>query len=168
MIGLGQVPSLGNTSNRLYELRLEKEVATVDDVEAEQGAIHTESVHLSLKERDSVPTYSRGGVTKKLSRLWLNLRPGKPVTKPEVDEEDDDPIAQARAQSLTGKNAPLGWLTLDNLVDFTTSLFKGDDKLVKEPDSLESPDGISLPFLQSDPDDDDYLFNQEWFLSPHG
>lgn len=170
MIGLGQLPTLGNTSNRLYELRLAEEIATVDDKEAEQGAIHSDSLHLAHREREVSPGYSRTGLAQKVSRLWLSLKPQKTSTKARLEErENDDPIARARAQSITGKNAPLGWLTLDNLKEYTSSVLwgDGDGKVGKPRAELESPDELSLPFLQSDPEDDDYLFNGEWFLSPN-
>lgn len=167
MIGLGQIPTLGNTSNRLYELRLADEIATVDDKEAEQGAIHSDSLQLARRDYDSTPGYSSGRLSKRVARLWNNFKPQK--IKPKSQEtEDADPIAKARAESVTGKNAPLGWLTLDSLKEAASTLIWGDDRKVNEPASLDSSDGISLPFLQSDPEDDDYLFNQEWFLSPNG
>lgn len=167
MIGLGQIPTLGNTSNRIFEMRLFQEVARVDEKEAEQGALHSDALRLSSRERDSNPTLSRKGITDRLSRLWLNLKT-RPKERLHEEQQEDCPIATARAQSLTGANAPLGWLTLDNLFTGTSNGSpEGLDSRAEQPDSVPAQESTSLSFLQSDPEDSDYLFNEEWFLSPY-
>lgn len=46
MIGLGQLVTLGNSSDRLHEMRLFREIAHVDDTEAEQGLHHSDAIQL--------------------------------------------------------------------------------------------------------------------------
>ena len=170
MIGLGQIPSIGNTSNRVFEARLFQEVAKVDEKEAEQGALHSDALRLSSKDQESNSLLSRKGITNRLSRLWLNLKPKAQENKPE-EKEDDCPIAQARAESQVGQNAPLGWLTLDNLLNSSSTPQSGKsegDTLVATKTEAPAKESTSLSFLRSDPDDADYMFNDEWFLSPNG
>lgn len=101
-------------------------------------------------------------MTSRLTRFWHSLR-GKPL-KPEKLEQDDCPIAIARRASVVGENAPLGWLTNDFLGPEVGAPSRENKLSVSATqDSQEA-----LTFLQPDPEDSDYLFNEEWFLSPCG
>jgi hypothetical protein len=114
MIGLGQIPTLGNTSNRILEMRLFQEVARVDEKEAEQGALHSDSLRLSQRDQEDNHAIGRNGLAQRLSSLWRQIK-RKSQETPDKTEEEDCPVAQARSRSVIGANAPLGWLTLDKL-----------------------------------------------------
>lgn len=164
MIGLGQIATIGNSSNRIHEMRLFREIASVDEKEAEQGAHHTDVLRLSSRDREDSPALKKG-LTHHLSRLWRTIKSRTAETKQENPEEDC-PVALARAQSVVGQNAPLGWLTFDQMGQTDASapsLEKTSSK--KVPAAFETD---SLAFLQTDPDDHDYMFCEEWFLSPCG
>lgn len=144
-------------------MRLFKEVAKVDSKEAEQGAMHSDSFKTSSKKDDGL---SGKGLTNRLSKLWLDLKTKK-AEKPKTPEEDC-PIAKARAESETGENAPLGWLTLDHVVGQENGAPSYEHNSLNQPRTAPSKEVTSLSFLQPDPDDADYMFNEEWFLSPCG
>lgn len=164
MIGLGQIVTLGNSSNRIHEMRLWESVSRVDRTEAEQGAAHSDVVRLGSKERneESVP------LERYLSRV---AKFGRSLFKPKEEqkqEEPKDPIARARANSLVGENAPLGWLTADHHggqsdaeIDLETPLLGGEySSQAEEPRSFFS--------LSEGDEVEDLMFEQEWFLSPCG
>ena len=165
MIGLGQINTIGNSSQRVHEMRLFREVSKVDEKEAEQGALHSDVLRLNSRRQDE-DGLGRRGLTHHLSKLWQTLKTKKPEPESK-DGEADCPIAQARAESAVGLNAPLGWLTYDQMAESessTPALEKVSSKVVKaERDAQDS-----LAFLKTDPDDHDYMFCEEWFLSPCG
>jgi hypothetical protein len=166
MIGLGMIPTIGNATNRIHEMRLFQEVAKVDEKEAEQGALHSDGFRLNSRDKED-RILTRQGLTGKLSKFWLNLKSKKMDS--EKGPEDDCPIAQARAESAVGENAPLGWLTLDHLAQNHGSGISPRDTLVSESEvQVPSEESTLLSFLRPDPDDADYMFNEEWFLSPCG
>lgn len=166
MIGLGQVPSLGNTQ-RVHESRLFREVAQVDEKEAEQGAMHSDLVRLSSKEKDDI-LVSQRTLAGRLSSLWKTLKT-KTTRKSKSEVEDDCPINLARAQSQVGENAPLGWLTYDQMSQDDDSSAPSKEAVVSStPKEVESREISLLSFLRPDPEDDDCMFNEEWFLSPAG
>ena len=169
MIGLGQIPTLGNS--RIHEMRLFQEVAKVDEKEAEQGALHSDALRLNSRDKDDDGILSRQGLTNRLSKLWLNLKAKKP--KEQKPTEEDCPIAKARAESEVGENAPLGWLTLDQMNEdlgksAQTGLSNGDTLVKPKAKRAESKESTLLSFLRPDPEDADCMFNEEWFLSPAG
>jgi len=169
MIGLGQIPTIGNTTARSHEMRLFREVEKVDEKEAEQGALHSDGLRLNSREKDS-RILTRSGLSDKLSKFWKTLKTKR--SEPEKKTGDEDcPVDKARAQSAVGQNAPLGWLTLDHLFrDGNGPATGGADSYVEksQADSVSSSESTELSFLRADPDDADYLFNDEWFLSPCG
>ena len=159
MIGLGQIPTLGNSS-RLHDLRLWESVARVDRKEAEQGAAHSDVVRLGAKERaenlEEVP------LERYLTRVSKFSEPKKKTEKkPEVEE--DCPIAKARAESLVGENAPLGWLTADHHGE-------AEAAELEEPmlgNFFETTSETTSVFSLSEPvGDENFMFEDEWFLSP--
>lgn len=162
MIGLGQIVTLGNSSNRIHEMRLWDSVAKVDRKEAEQGAAHSDVVRLGSKDKneEAVP------LKRFLSRIAKFGRPLK-KTKEEKKAEEDCPIAKARAESEVGENAPLGWLTLDQMggqsnghVEMEKSLVGASTEMADEPTSMFSlSEGDAV---------EDFMFEPEWFLSPCG
>ena len=163
MIGLGQIVTLGNSSDRIHEMRLFREVSNVDEKEAEQGVIHSDVLRLSSRDREGDGLIKKG-LTHRLSRLWQKVR-AKPET-PKLQPEDDCPIAQARAKSMVGENAPLGWLTFDH-ADGNESPAPSLERDFP-PAGQEKAQSDPLSFLKTDPDDHDYMFCEEWFLSPCG
>ncbi len=164
MIGLGQIVTLGNSSDRIHEMRLFREISNVDEKEAEQGALHSDVVRLSSRDREGEGVLKKG-LTHRLSRLWQKVR-SKPDI-PRSQPEDDCPIAQARAKSTVGENAPLGWLTFDHVGDRESAAPNLEKSLRSTGQNTEEkPDPLS--FLKTDPDDHDYMFCEEWFLSPCG
>ena len=164
MIGLGQIVTLGNSSDRIHEMRLFREVSNVDEKEAEQGALHSDVLRLSHRDREG-DGLSKKGLTHRLSRLWQKVR-AKPET-PKSQPEDDCPIAQARAKSTVGENAPLGWLTFDHVGD-KESTAPSLEKNLRPAGQKSEPQADPLSFLKTDPEDHDYMFCEEWFLSPCG
>lgn len=163
MIGLGQIVTLGNSSNRIHEMRLWESVSRVDRSEAEQGAAHSDVVRLGSKERNEETVPLERFLTR-VAKFGRALR--KPKEK-QKQQEEKDPIARARAESLVGENAPLGWLTADHLgqesegdVDFETPLQMGKTEAKDEPRSIFS--------LSEGDTVEDLMFEQEWFLSPCG
>lgn len=169
MIGLGQIPTLGNS--RIHEMRLFQEVAKVDEKEAEQGALHSDAVKLNSRDRDDEGLLSRQALSKRISKFWLNLKSKKSQEQKPV--EDDCPISKARAESAVGENAPLGWLTLDQMAEDQSSpgergLSSGDILVEPKRESAPSKESTLLSFLRPDPDDADCMFHEEWFLSPAG
>ena len=166
MIGLGQIPSLGNPQ-KIYESRLFREVAQVDDKEAEQGAMHSDLVRLSSKEKEDI-LVSQRSLAGRLTSLWKTLKT-KTTRKSKSEVEDDCPINRARAQSLTGENAPLGWLTYDQMSEHDDASAPSRESIKSStPQEVESREISLLSFLRPDPEDDDCMFNEEWFLSPAG
>ncbi len=166
MIGLGQIPSLGNTQ-KVYESRLFREVAQVDDKEAEQGAMHSDLVRLSSREKEDI-LVSQRTLAGRLSSLWKTLKT-KTTRKSKPELEDDCPVSRARAGSLVGENTPLGWLTYDQMSQDDDSPTLGREAVVSStPQEVESREISLLSFLRPDPEDDDCMFNEEWFLSPAG
>jgi hypothetical protein len=167
MIGLGHLPTLGNTSSRFHEMRLFQEVAKVDDKEAEQGALHSDVFRHNSDDKDGAGPLGRKGLAGKISRLWRNFKVKQNQT--EEKTEDSCPIAKARAASTVGENAPLGWLTFDHLGDNLDSSPASPslDSVSRERELTSSKETTRLS-LKSDPDDHDYLFSEEWFLSPCG
>ncbi|MCA9776209.1 MAG: hypothetical protein KC800_05815 [Candidatus Eremiobacteraeota bacterium] len=163
MIGLGQLVTLGNSSDRIHEMRLFREIASVDEKEAEQGALHSDVLRLNSRDRDDDAALKKG-LTHRLSRLWQKVR-AKPESQKPQKSEEDCPVAQARAQSVVGENAPLGWLTFDHMDEEQRSA-PGLEKSLVGATSKEKPD--PLAFLKTDPEDHDYMFCEEWFLSPCG
>lgn len=164
MIGLGQIVTLGNSSDRIHEMRLFREVSSVDEKEAEQGALHSDVLRLSTRDREGDGLIKKG-LTHRLSRLWQKVR-AKPET-PKGQAEDDCPIAQARAKSLVGENAPLGWLTFDYVGD-NESPAPSLERSLSPTDGKPAEQSDPLSFLKTDPEDHDYMFCEEWFLSPCG
>jgi hypothetical protein len=166
MIGLGQIVTLGNSSNRIHEMRLFREVASVDDKEAEQGVLHSDVLRLNSRKEDEDGLIKRG-LTRHLAKLWHTLKTKKPEATEKEGADPNCPITQARAESAIGENAPLGWLTYDQMSDgdpTSQSLEKLSSK-----SSASKPDAKdSLAFLKTDPEDHDYMFCEEWFLSPCG
>lgn len=151
----------------MHELRLVREVAKVDEKEAEQGAIHSDLVKLGSKDKEDGLLAQRS-LAGRLSALWKNLR-AKKTQQSKQEEGEDCPIAQARAQSLVGANAPLGWLTFDEMSQAQDSpALAMESRDSGEPKSVESRELSLLSFLKPDPEDDDYMFNEEWFFSPAG
>lgn len=164
MIGLGQLTTIGNCPTRVHEMRLFHEVSQVDEKEAEQGALHSDVLRLASRDQETDGLFSRKGITHRLSKFWLDLKSKKSPT--EESEKSDCPIAQARAQSVVGANAPMGWLTFDHLGEESEASAMESFRSVSS--SAPSKESVSLPFLQADPDDSDYMFGGEWFLSPCG
>ena len=164
MIGLGQLTTIGNCPTRAHEMRLFQEVAQVDEKEAEQGALHSDVLRLASKDQETEGLFSRKGITHRLSKFWLDLKSKK--VPAEENEESDCPVAQARAQSVVGANAPMGWLTFDHLGEETEAA--GKETFSTAANSSPSSESTSLSFLQPDPEDTDFIFGGEWFLSPCG
>ena len=163
MIGLGQLVTLGNSSDRIHEMRLFREIASVDEKEAEQGALHSDVLRLSSRDQDGEAALKKG-LTHRLSRLWRKVR-AQPQAQKQKPPQEDCPVAQARAQSVVGENAPLGWLTFDQMGEEQRTA-PGLEKSLVGATSKEKPD--PLAFLKADPEDHDYMFCEEWFLSPCG
>ena len=164
MIGLGQINSIGNSSNRVHEMRLFREVSSVDEKETEQGALHSDVLRLSSRDRHN--GVSKKGLTHHLARLWKSVK-SKTAQAKQENAQEDCPIARARAQSAVGENAPLGWLTYDQMGD-TEASAPALEKMSSKSPAPKSDSIDSLTFLKTDPDDHDYMFCEEWFLSPCG
>lgn len=163
MIGLGQIPTIGNTSNRIHEMRLWDSIAKVDRKEAEQGAAHSDTVRLGNKEKQE-----RGVPLKTfLSRV---AKFGRSVTrtKEEKKQEDDCPVAQARARSEVGENAPLGWLTLDQMGGQQSGGVELEPEAVLGGRFQSTEEPKSLFSLSEGDCVEDLMFEEEWFLSPCG
>ncbi len=163
MIGLGQIVTIGNSSNRIHEMRLFEEVSKVDDKEAEEGAIHSDFLRLTAKDRGDQEVYSKKGLAQRISGLWRTLKSDR--RRAEEQDEEQCEVAKARAQSLVGENAPMGWLTYDQMGDSGGSgAFGLESVQSSSKGKAASKETVDLSFLQSDPDDSEYMFNEEWFL----
>lgn len=166
MIGLGQIPTLGNTS-RVHEMRLFQEVARVDEKEAEQGAIHSDVLKLGPQDKDGPGSLNRHRLASKISNLWRQI---KAKTSKKEEAEEQDPVAKARANSVVGENAPLGWLTFDQLSEEQREgplTGVKDKKVALRSAKAESQESF-VSFLREDPEDNSPLYCGEWFLSPNG
>jgi hypothetical protein len=165
MIGLGQINTIGNSSNRIHEMRLFREVARVDEKEAEQGVRHSDVLRLNSR-KDEEDGLLKKGLTRHLAKLWQTVK--SKTTGAETDSpEDDCPVAKARAQSEVGENAPLGWLTYDQMAG-TEASAPGMETVASKSAPAKADAKDSLAFLKTDPEDHDYMFCEEWFLSPCG
>ena len=161
MIGLGQISTLGRSSVQLFEARLFKDVATVDQKEAEQGALRSDSIRLKSQGRDGTEATTMKDMVAKMAEL---KEPEK-VT-PEQEVGDDCEIAKARRESATGENAPLGWLTSDQMGEEPEMEDLAWPELMA-PKEFHAGE-TSFLATQSPQDEEDFLFANEWFLSPCG
>lgn len=161
MIGLGQIATLGRSSLQAFEARLFQEIATVDQTEAEEGALRSDSVRLKSQRQDSSQDATMKDVVARLAELKSPAQ-----VQPEQEETEPCQIAEARRRSLTGENAPLGWLTSDQVGEEPDFDDMAWPELVA-PQEFDSKESILRP-SQTQDDDEDFIFANEWFLSPCG
>lgn len=165
---IGSIRLQSVIAERVRELALERSVADVDQDEALNGAAVSDVVRIARREQNhdspSVPFHI---YLQRAAKFQGQLR-SKKAEKP---AETECPIEKARAQSTTGANAPLNWLTPDHVFggDQQPPAVGGDSLVTEEAPlhSVELEEGLvsyTAPLVNSEPTS---LMAEEWLFSPH-
>ncbi len=150
----------------LHQLTLQRQVATVDRVEAESGASQSDSVRLAARKNDqedrevSLQTYQDRAIA------FGSAKQKKQVNKQDKTESHC-PIEKARSESLIGENVPLEWLIADSFGGEASSQQVGSDAVVSRLDAESSPAlETRTQALDQSSECSGTLLGQEWLLSP--
>lgn len=167
MNAIGSIRIQSVLAERVREMNLERSVATVSQDEALNGASFSDSVrfatHQQTRDGETVPMHI---YLQRAAKFQKQLR----AKKTEQEQEAECPIKRARAESLTGENAPLGWLTSDQFGQDNQPPAVGGDARVSEEPSLHSVEleqgmvSFSTPLVNSEPSS---LMSEEWLFSPN-
>lgn len=155
-------------AERVRELTLERSVSEVDQDEALNGAAVSDVVRIARRDHasDDAPAVPFHVYLQRAAKFQGALR-NKKAEKP---SEPECPVEKARAQSTTGANAPLNWLTPDLFGgEPEPPAVGGDSRVSEEPalHSVELEEGMvsySAPLVNSEPTS---LLADEWLFSPH-
>lgn len=162
--------SIGYSSYSLYtrdyEANLAHECATVSDTEAEAGLLQNESFRATAKDKNGeekvVPfsTY--------VKRVQQFAGQVKKDAGAKDTPKSECPIDKARAESLTGMNAPLGWLMPDQMGGDAPGTPERQD-FVGQPEFSLQDTGALVVMLDTpsiEPYSGGTLLSQEWLLTP--
>lgn len=168
MNAIGSIRLQSVVAERVRELALERAVADVDQDEALNGAAVSDVVRIARREQNSdSPTVPFHVYLQRAAKFQGRLQP----KKAEKPAESQCPIDKARAQSSTGANAPLNWLTHDHLFhpDQQPPAVGGDSLATEQAPlhSVELEEGLvsyTAPLVNSEPAS---FLADEWLFSPH-
>lgn len=164
MLSLGHIGSSYDRYNMLYQSALEREVSTVDTAEAENGAAVSDSFRAANKRNSEEEKVPLSVFTKRVAHFGQLVK--KEAGKKDDVEKSSCPIDKARAESLTGMNAPLNWLVADQMggqVDTPVREdFAGDAPEI----SFQSPAALFFSEPAVEETSGGTLLSQEWLLTP--
>lgn len=149
---------------RNYQSALEADVSSVSQREAENGAAMSDTVRLAAKEQSkderALPLASQ------LKRAVSFTQNAKKEAGQKEQSQESCPIAQARAESAVGENAPLNWLVADQMGGQAAPPQR-EDFLVEKPElSFQDPSAVFVTDPDKDVTSGGTLLSQEWLLSP--
>ncbi len=164
MMTLGQIGTSFSRSNMLHQLSLEREVSTVSQDEADNGAAQSDTVRFAKRqnseESKSVPfsTY-----LKRVSQFGQTVK--KDAGQKDKADVNSCPIEKARAESSVGANVPLNWLIADQMGGETTTPQAEDFMAPKAELTFSQPSALfeATP-IEAAPEGT--LLTQEWLLTP--
>lgn len=163
MTGIGSIRFQALSASRIREATLAHSVATVDQEEALNGAAQSDVVRFAGQERNR--DGNKIPLSVYLSRA-AQFRSQLKKAKPEETQEPECPIEKARAESTTGKNAPLNWLVADQFGGETEFSLQAEEmKFAHEavPSTSSQETFNAQPLVASEPQS---LLAGEWLLSP--
>lgn len=155
-------------AERIREMNLQRSVSEVSNDEALNGASQSDSLRLASRERETNSnTVPLSVYLQRAAKFRANLK----KKKTEETKESECPIEKARAESATGANAPLNWLTPDQFggeAEQPPAAHTGDDGMAPELQKLDMGDGqvsYSAPTVNRESSS---LMQNEWLFSPVG
>lgn len=164
MMTLGQIGNSYSRSNMLHQLSLEREVSTVSQDEADNGAAQSDTVRFA-KRQNSEETKSVPFSTYLQRVTQFSQTVKKDAGKKDKAEASSCPIEKARAESSVGANVPLNWLIADQMGGETTTP-QAEDFMAPQPEPAFSEPSALFEATPVEVAPAGTLLDQEWLLTP--